>query len=165
MPHMPRNLILMIWFFIEPFYLVLKPRNVLNSILQCKSSKPHEQPKQQCLILCPKTLNVLSCFAPLYLLQPWKSSIPPNVDTRVRHHVKNLMVTDLWQFTLQPLLFRVLAVLIFLKKVLRMIFLVFISISFSEVAAKSIKIFFSPKAEARPGFWKRWSHCPFSLTV
>ena len=37
-------------------------------------------------------------------------------------------------------------------EVWRMILVVSISISFSEVAAKSIKIFFSPKAEARPGF-------------
>ena len=48
MPHMLRNLILMILLFYRTFYLIQKPRNVLNSIFQCKSSKPHEQPKQQC---------------------------------------------------------------------------------------------------------------------
>ena len=45
--HMLRNLIRII-FFTELFCLVQKPRNVLNSIFQCKSSKPHEQSKQQC---------------------------------------------------------------------------------------------------------------------
>ena len=37
--------------FSEPSYLVQKPRNVLNSIFQCKSSKLHKQPKEQCLAL------------------------------------------------------------------------------------------------------------------
>ena len=56
----------------------------------------------------------------------------------------------------QPFLYRVLTILKFLKKkVLRMIFHISISISFSEVAAKLIKIFFSPKTEARPGYQKR----------
>ena len=61
MPHMLRSLILMILFFTEPFYLVYKPRDVLNSIFQCKSSKPHKQLKQQCsIIMGPKSYNWLA---------------------------------------------------------------------------------------------------------
>ena len=45
MPHLLGNLILTSLFFTEPFYLVQKLRNVLSSILHCKSSKFHKQPK------------------------------------------------------------------------------------------------------------------------
>ena len=49
-----------ILFFTEPFYLVQKPRNVLNSILLRKSSKFHKQPKQQCHYICKKSGTMLS---------------------------------------------------------------------------------------------------------
>ena len=45
-------------------------------------------------------------------------------------------------------------------EVWRMILVVSISISFSEVAAKLIKIFFSQKTEARPGYQKRLGTLP-----
>ena len=48
MPHLLRNLILMILLFYRTILSCLESENVLNSILQCKSSKFDNQPKQQC---------------------------------------------------------------------------------------------------------------------